>query len=185
MPWESAVLEDLKSLAPYSLVGGPFGSELTSRDYTDAGVPVIRGNNLPKDRQFLDDDVLPVFERERVLVLAIFREEPLARLNDLLLLGHFLREPLQRLLGVLQAELEVLLDVLFREDVDRPRGAPRATDSARTPTGTRATRSTRGPLRSNGRSPAGERRRLRGARARRTCATTCSPASSLWLRSAW
>lgn len=30
----------------YSCVGGPFGSDLTAKDYTGRGVPVIRGSNL-------------------------------------------------------------------------------------------------------------------------------------------
>lgn len=32
------------------LVGGPFGSSLTGKDYTDFGVPVIRGANLSESR---------------------------------------------------------------------------------------------------------------------------------------
>lgn len=35
------------------LVGGPFGSKLVSRDYTESGVPVIRGGNLDRGR-FVD-----------------------------------------------------------------------------------------------------------------------------------
>lgn len=31
---------------PKGLVGGPFGSNLTSKDYVDEGVPVIRGTNM-------------------------------------------------------------------------------------------------------------------------------------------
>src|SRR5665647_2311034 len=33
---------------PRGLVGGPFGSLLTTKDYVDVGVPVIRGGNMPK-----------------------------------------------------------------------------------------------------------------------------------------
>lgn len=36
--------------APKGLVGGPFGSNLGGRDYVDAGVPVIRGQNLALGR---------------------------------------------------------------------------------------------------------------------------------------
>lgn len=50
-------LVKLKSLAArerYSLVGGPFGSKLTSADYVDDGIPVIRGSNLNGGR-YLDE----------------------------------------------------------------------------------------------------------------------------------
>jgi type I restriction enzyme, S subunit len=50
MRWPTIKLEALAAEAPYSLVGGPFGSKLTSRDYIDDGVPVIRGNNLAKGK---------------------------------------------------------------------------------------------------------------------------------------
>jgi type I restriction enzyme S subunit len=43
-------------------VGGPFGSNLTTRDYVDDGVPVIRGTNLPQDSEFLDDGFVFVSE---------------------------------------------------------------------------------------------------------------------------
>ncbi len=62
MAWRRVTIEDIKSSERYSLVGGPFGSELTTRDYVEDGVPVIRGANLPDDRRFHDDDF--VFVRE-------------------------------------------------------------------------------------------------------------------------
>ncbi|MEK7360547.1 MAG: restriction endonuclease subunit S, partial [Pseudomonadota bacterium] len=37
---------EIASPARNALVGGPFGSNLVSRDYVDAGVPVIRGQNM-------------------------------------------------------------------------------------------------------------------------------------------
>ena len=55
MSWHTFTIDQVKSDAPYSLVGGPFGSELTTRDYTEAGVPIIRGSNLSSDRKFFDD----------------------------------------------------------------------------------------------------------------------------------
>jgi type I restriction enzyme S subunit len=55
-------LDRLKAPSPYSFVGGPFGSNLTTRDYADSGVPVIRGNNLPMDASFHDDDFVFVSE---------------------------------------------------------------------------------------------------------------------------
>jgi type I restriction enzyme, S subunit len=44
--WQGATVGDIASSARNSLVGGPFGSNLVSRDYTDDGVPVIRGQNM-------------------------------------------------------------------------------------------------------------------------------------------
>jgi len=46
--WTSLPLSDLAT--PDGLVGGPFGSLLVGRDYVEAGVPVIRGENLNHGR---------------------------------------------------------------------------------------------------------------------------------------
>lgn len=64
MRWPLVAIDSIKSSEPYSLVGGPFGSNLTSRDYVDDGVPVIRGGNLPDHTQFLDDDFVFVSEEK-------------------------------------------------------------------------------------------------------------------------
>ena len=53
MIWAEQTLESLASGEPYAFVGGPFGSKLTSRDYVEDGVPVIRGSNM-NGRRFLD-----------------------------------------------------------------------------------------------------------------------------------
>ncbi|MFZ5592846.1 MAG: restriction endonuclease subunit S [Pseudomonadota bacterium] len=53
MSWPQMKLESLASRERYSFVGGPFGSKLTSRDYVDHGIPVIRGSNLNNGR-YLD-----------------------------------------------------------------------------------------------------------------------------------
>lgn len=45
-------IEDIKSQKKYSLVGGPFGSNLSGKHYVDEGVPVIRGTNLPFGKKF-------------------------------------------------------------------------------------------------------------------------------------
>jgi type I restriction enzyme S subunit len=55
-------LESVQAPVPYAFVGGPFGSNLTTRDYVEEGVPVIRGNNLPSDGSFRDDDFVFVSE---------------------------------------------------------------------------------------------------------------------------
>jgi len=60
MTWARVPLDSVKSTAPYSFVGGPFGSELTTRDYVVEGVPVIRGNNLVGPGKFIDDDFVYV-----------------------------------------------------------------------------------------------------------------------------
>ncbi len=53
--WREVVLDDLKAPLKYALNGGPFGSKLVSRDYTEEGVPVIRGGNLSDDCRFSFD----------------------------------------------------------------------------------------------------------------------------------
>jgi len=64
MRWPTAPLDTLKSPNRYSFVGGPFGSELTTRDYVADGVPVIRGNNLSGPSKFHDDDFVYVGEKK-------------------------------------------------------------------------------------------------------------------------
>jgi len=56
--WRVTTFDALKQSGLYTFVGGPFGSNLTSRDYVDEpGVPVIRGANLNgKQSEFLDYD---------------------------------------------------------------------------------------------------------------------------------
>ena len=64
MKWPKVKLDTIKANARYAFVGGPFGSNLTTRDYVDEGVPVIRGNNLSADSLFLDDDFVFVAEKK-------------------------------------------------------------------------------------------------------------------------
>ncbi|TAK54995.1 MAG: restriction endonuclease subunit S [Gammaproteobacteria bacterium] len=64
MNWRTMPLDAIKASVPYSFVGGPFGSNLTTRDYVDEGVPVIRGNNLPADASFSDDDFVFVSDKK-------------------------------------------------------------------------------------------------------------------------
>ena len=68
MTWPRVPLDDVKSTAPYSLVGGPFGSELTTRNYVAEGVPVIRGNNLVGPGKFLDEDFVYVNDEKATLL---------------------------------------------------------------------------------------------------------------------
>ncbi len=64
MSWSRQRLEALAADEPYSLVGGPFGSKLTSRDYVDEGIPVIRGSNLNSGRFLSIDDYVFVSEEK-------------------------------------------------------------------------------------------------------------------------
>jgi len=64
MKWPKVSLDEIKAPVRYSFVGGPFGSNLTTCDYVDEGVPVIRGNNLPADSTFHDDDFVFVKEQK-------------------------------------------------------------------------------------------------------------------------
>ena len=48
-------LEDIASEEKRSIISGPFGSNISSKYFTDSGVPVIRGNNLTEDNtRFID-----------------------------------------------------------------------------------------------------------------------------------
>ena len=44
------IVDDIASDQRNALVGGPFGSNLVSKDYVDSGIPVIRGQNLGTGR---------------------------------------------------------------------------------------------------------------------------------------
>ena len=54
MSRKAVKVESLSARGRYSLVGGPFGSKLTSSDYVEEGIPVIRGSNLNGSR-YLDE----------------------------------------------------------------------------------------------------------------------------------
>ncbi|MFO1003841.1 MAG: restriction endonuclease subunit S [Planctomycetaceae bacterium] len=64
--WTECKVRDIVHPAKNSCVGGPFGSNLTSKDYVDLqGVPVSRGNNLTiaKER-FIDREFVFVSEKK-------------------------------------------------------------------------------------------------------------------------
>jgi type I restriction enzyme S subunit len=46
MNFKDLTLADLAAPQKNAIVGGPFGSNLVSKDYTETGVPVIRGGNM-------------------------------------------------------------------------------------------------------------------------------------------
>lgn len=55
----------LATLAPSGgLVGGPFGSSLVSRDYTEGGVPVIRGTNMRGNGAWVGGEFVYVSEEK-------------------------------------------------------------------------------------------------------------------------
>ena len=64
MIWEKIKIDELKSEKKYSLVGGPFGSDLTGKHYVEFGVPVIRGTNLPFNKNFSSEDFVYVSEEK-------------------------------------------------------------------------------------------------------------------------
>ncbi len=54
--WVQLKLEDVVLRQKGAFVSGPFGSNISAKFFVDAGVPVIRGNNLTKGEQkFLDE----------------------------------------------------------------------------------------------------------------------------------
>ncbi|MDF7806066.1 restriction endonuclease subunit S [Pontiellaceae bacterium B12219] len=48
--WKRYNVSELLSMERNALVGGPFGSDLVSKDYKPSGVPVIRGTNMGSGR---------------------------------------------------------------------------------------------------------------------------------------
>jgi type I restriction enzyme S subunit len=47
--WQVISVDDIKAQERWSCVAGPFGSSISSKYFVEAGVPVIRGNNLRDD----------------------------------------------------------------------------------------------------------------------------------------
>lgn len=64
MTVETVSLAELAAPKPYALVGGPFGSKLTSADYVPEGIPVIRGGNLNSGRFLNEEDFVFVTEQK-------------------------------------------------------------------------------------------------------------------------
>ena len=44
--WDCVSIQSAASNTSNAIVGGPFGSDLTSSDYVYSGVPVVRGANM-------------------------------------------------------------------------------------------------------------------------------------------
>ncbi len=64
MKWPLVKIDALKAASRNALVGGPFGSDLTTKHYVEEGVPVIRGTNLPEEVIFRDEDFVFVSEQK-------------------------------------------------------------------------------------------------------------------------
>jgi type I restriction enzyme, S subunit len=58
--WPTVSIEDIAADIPNALATGPFGSAISSKFFTDSGVPVIRGSNLSADTgvRLKDDDIV-------------------------------------------------------------------------------------------------------------------------------
>lgn len=80
MSWPIQRFATLVADTKNALVGGPFGSKLTTRDYVDEGVPVIRGANMSNGRFILEDDFVFVTEEKKRKDL----QSNLARPGDLI-----------------------------------------------------------------------------------------------------
>ena len=66
MNWPITNLDSIKADVRYSCVGGPFGSNLSSKHYTDEGVPVIRGQNLGSSGYFDESKFVFVSEEKAI-----------------------------------------------------------------------------------------------------------------------
>ena len=62
--WRTAKLVEVAAKKRWALNGGPFGSKLSRKHYSESGVPVIRGTNLPSDCKFSFDDFVFVSEEK-------------------------------------------------------------------------------------------------------------------------
>ncbi len=68
--WRTAKLVEVAAKKRWALNGGPFGSKLSRKHYSESGVPVIRGTNLPSDCKFSFDDFVFVSEEKADELLA-------------------------------------------------------------------------------------------------------------------
>lgn len=80
MSWPTQKFASVVANTKNALVGGPFGSKLTTRDYVDDGVPVIRGTNMSNGRFILEDDFVFVTDEKKRKDL----QSNLARPGDLI-----------------------------------------------------------------------------------------------------
>jgi type I restriction enzyme, S subunit len=62
--WHKSKLVDVAAKKRWALNGGPFGSKLSTKHYTESGVPVIRGTNLSGYSKFSFADFVYVSEEK-------------------------------------------------------------------------------------------------------------------------
>lgn len=62
--WRRAKLVEIAASKRWALNGGPFGSKLTTKHYSESGVPVIRGTNLSGETRFSFEDFVWVSEEK-------------------------------------------------------------------------------------------------------------------------
>lgn len=62
--WPKTNLVEIAAQKRWALNGGPFGSKLTTKHYTESGVPVVRGTNLSRDSRFSFDGFVWVSEEK-------------------------------------------------------------------------------------------------------------------------
>ena len=62
--WRTVKLVDVAAKKRWALNGGPFGSKLSRKHYSESGVPVIRGTNLSAASKFSFDDFVYVSEEK-------------------------------------------------------------------------------------------------------------------------
>ncbi|WP_081707836.1 restriction endonuclease subunit S [Bacillus massiliigorillae] len=63
--WDIEIVDNIKSSDKNAISMGPFGSKIKKENFVDAGVPVIRGNNL-KSYHFSESDFVYVTEEKAV-----------------------------------------------------------------------------------------------------------------------
>jgi type I restriction enzyme S subunit len=68
--WPTKNLVEVAAKKRWALNGGPFGSKLSRKHYSEIGVPVIRGTNLPANAKFSFDDFVFVSEAKANELLA-------------------------------------------------------------------------------------------------------------------
>ena len=68
--WHRYKILEIADTNRWSLNGGPFGSNLTTKDYIESGVPVIRGINLPDDKRFSFEEFVWVSEEKADVLIA-------------------------------------------------------------------------------------------------------------------
>ncbi|WP_172136766.1 restriction endonuclease subunit S [Adlercreutzia sp. ZJ473] len=63
--WNEVVLESICNNNKKAIISGPFGSNISSKFFTEEGIPVIRGNNLSLgDSEFIDDGFVFITEEK-------------------------------------------------------------------------------------------------------------------------